>query len=88
MFSFFTKLYASSHISYKCQQNKKLLVVPGMFWEGPPETGAKSSRQEAEPEGREQPSRESSPIKGSVVQRGAAPGKHMKTLNHVKMPTT
>lgn len=47
-----------------------------MFWEEPPETGAKSSRQEAEPEGREQPSRESSPIKGSVVQWKGAQGKH------------
>jgi len=53
-----------------------------MFWELPPETSTKSSRQEAEPEGSEQPSRESSPIKGSVVQWREAPGKHTKTLNH------
>lgn len=53
-----------------------------MFWEMPPETAAKSSRQEAEPEGSEQPSRESSPIKGSVAQWRETPGKNTKTLNH------
>lgn len=52
-----------------------------MFWEMPPETAAKSSRQEAEPEGSEQPSRESSPIKGSVVQWRETPRKHTKKLN-------
>lgn len=38
----------------------------GMFWEGPPESTAKSSRQEAELEDRGPPSNESSPINGSV----------------------
>lgn len=57
----------SSYQLWKPARFGERLIVPGGFWEGPPKTGANSSRQEAAPKGREQPSRESSPIKGSVA---------------------